>query len=174
MIVPVDTSTETFMGVSTETFMGNCNVFSYPPGMFMTSGDVDSSGKPYYRECISMKKFSRPYTYTLPQGVSGIALMLACDAKIFALEQFQLEIEIRRIVFEFLQPNGSIVTIPCSSPYTEYDEVDTSGTWSAMIHFTGDGIASKVSILGEGNSPLPIDKESIEFFPDACLDEAAR
>jgi hypothetical protein len=135
--------------------------------MFMDSGD---SG---FWMCVKMKKkASRPRMYTLPQGTTGIALMLACNAKIFAFEQFQMEIEILYIVFEFLQPNGSIVTISCSSPFTEYDEVDTSRTWTATIYFTGDGIASKVSIPGEGNSPFPVDKESLvilPYIPDCVL-----
>ena len=161
------TTDEQPVPVSTDT----CKVFEYPSGMFMDSGD---SG---FWMCVKMKKkASRPRMYTLPQGTTGIALMLACNAKIFAFEQFQMEIEILYIVFEFLQPNGSIVTISCSSPFTEYDEVDTSRTWTATIYFTGDGIASKVSILGKGQSPFPItDKESLvilPYFPPCVLDKA--
>ena len=157
--------------VNDEAPPNTCEVFSYPPDMFMDSGDVG-----HVRMCVNMKKKAfRPRSYARLQDVSGIALGLACDAKIFALEQFQIEIEIRRIVFEFLQPNGSIATISCTSSYTEYKEADTSGTWTAMIHFTGDGIASKVSILGEGTSPLFIEnKDLLKILPDACWDEAAR
>jgi len=138
--------------------------------IYISSSFGSSSGK--YITCATMTETAvKPPVFLLKPSVSNTAAYLDCDATVFAFEQFQMKIKIFRIDFEFLQPTGIIATIKIASPYLhEYVGVDTSGTWSAMIHFTSNGIASKVSVLGEGLFPLPItDKQSLvdSILPDS-------